>query len=238
MPGTAYGAVVGPKQMLPVISALGRSAIVANYEQIVVGSGLTGTGGFNVGGLVLNPGIDGNWGWIGKLSQNYQKFRFRMLRFIYVPQTPTSTPGSVFLYMQYDSPDSPPADLAGVSASESSVIGNSWYGGPINSEIAFSKKLTIRDNVFIDVDVSRFSQPWYYIRSTSGHTLNVAALSGTPTGGIGSLALTGGTTYEYTTRPGVIYFGTNNVTNAVVAGNLYMSYVLELSEPILGSLNY
>jgi len=237
VPGSAYGAVSGTKTYLPLQSGMGRKMVVANYEQIVVGSGLTGTGGFNIGGLVLNAGITANWPWLGSVATPYQKFCFKFLRFIYVPQTPTTTPGSAFLYAAYDPMDTAPATLAAVSASESSTIGNAWYGGPINTEIAFSKTLSIKDSIYLDFDLSKLTQPCYYTRATSGATSNTVTLTGTATGGNGTLAIASGGTYEYTARPGIIYFGTNNVTNGVVAGNLYMAYVVELLEPILAGNN-
>jgi hypothetical protein len=211
--------------------------VVANYELITTGAALMGTGSFVIGGSVLNAGISVNFPWLGSVSNSFQKFKFRFLRFIYVPQTPTTTPGSVFIYMAYDPQDTPPSTLAGVTASESSVVGNAWYGGPINPEMAFSKNLSLRDNVYLDVDVDRMSQPWYYTRATHAATLNTVTLTGTATGGNGSLAIGSGGTYEYTARPGTIYYGNNSVTNTVQAGNLYMAYVVELREPILASLN-
>jgi hypothetical protein len=237
MPGTAYGAVMGGKKILPITSGMGRSMIVANYEQIVTASSLVGTGGYNIGGLVMNAGISAQWPWLGSIANNFQKFKFKFLRFIFVPQTPTTTPGSVFFYWANDPRDTAPANLAQVTASESAVVGNAWYGGPLNPDVAFSKQLTLKDNIYLDVDCTRFTQPWYYVRATVGATSNTVTLSGTATGGNGTLAIASGGTYDYTARPGTIYFGTDSITNTVVAGNMYVAYICEFSEPILASTN-
>lgn len=233
----AYGSAAGGRQVFPLTSGVGKNMTVLNYELISVGSALTGNGSFRIGGSVLNPGIANNWPWLGRVAGNFMKFRYTFLRFIFVPQTPTTTPGSTFLYMAYDPKDIAPANLQEVATSESSVIGNAWYGGPINPDIAFSKALTLKDSIFLDIDVSRFTNPWYYIRATNDATKNDVSLTGTPTGGLGTLALANASTFDYVSRPGTIYYGCNGVTDTVVTGNLYMAYAVELCEPVSSTVN-
>nr|QDH87102.1 MAG: hypothetical protein H4Rhizo433487_000002 [Riboviria sp.] len=222
--------------MFPLTSGVGKNMTIVNYEQLNISS-VTGTGGFTAGGSICNVGIAANFPWLGSVSGNFAKFRFKFLRFIYVPRCPSTTPGSVYLYFSYDPKDIAPASLAQVAASESSVIGNSWYGGPINPDSAFSKGLTLRDNIYLDVDCTRFTQPWYYVRANDNATSNTVTLIGTATGGNGTLAINSGATYEYTARPGTIYYGSDGVTNGVVAGTIYMSYAVELYEPIAAAVN-
>jgi len=233
----AYGVVQGSRAVLPITSGVGGRMTVVNYEMVNVGNALTGSAGWSSGGQTLNPGILENWPWLASVAQNFQKFRWTYLRFIFVPQTPTTTPGSVWLNMTYDPRDTNPADLQAVSMSDESVIGNAWYGGPISPEVAFSKTLSLKDAIYLDVDCARFTQPWYLVRTTNDATKNVVTLSGTATGGNGSLAVSSGTTYDYASRPGTIFYGCDDVTNSVVTGNLYMAYACELFDPIKAAYN-
>jgi hypothetical protein len=99
--------------------------------------------------------------------------------------------------------------------------------------LAFDANIGARDAICLTIDCSRFTQPWYYNRINNSNTLNVVQLTGTPTGGIGSLALASAETFDPASRPGTIYYGTNGITNGVLAGNLYVSYVCEFSDPIV-----
>jgi hypothetical protein len=231
-PGS-YGAIQAPRKYFPMTNGIGRSLSVANYEQ--VGVTFTGTGGFTIGGSVINAGIAANFPWLSQVAKNYQRFKWKFLRYIYVPQCPSTTPGSVFIEMRYDWLDSAATTLAQVTATESAVVGNAWFGGALSPELAFGADVSARDAICLTVDVSRFNQPWYNLRATNDATLNTVSLTGTATGGNGTLAIASGGTFDPSSRPGVIYYGTNGITNALVVGNLYVSYICELADPILAA---
>jgi hypothetical protein len=229
----AMGAVQAPRRFFPMTSGLGRSLTVTNYEQ--VGVTFTGTGGFTNGGSVINAGIATNFPWLSSIAGNYQKFRWKFLRYIFVPQCPSTTPGSVYLEMHYDFLDNASTTLAQVTATESSVVGNAWFGSALSPELAFGADVSARDAICLTIDTARLTQPWYYVRATNAATTNTVTLTGTATGGNGTLAIGSGGTYDPSSRPGTIYYGTNGITNAVVAGNLYAAYCCELSDPILAA---
>lgn len=230
---TSYGAVMAPRSYFPMTSGIGRTLTVSNYEQ--VGVTFTGSGGFTNGGSVINAGITTNYPWLSAIAGNYQKFKWKYLRYIYVPQCPSTTPGSIYLEMHYDWLDAASTSLAQVTATESSIVGNAWFGGALSPELAFGPDVGARDAICLTIDVTRLTQPWYLVRATNGATLNTVTLTGTATGGNGTLAIGSGGTYDPSARPGTIYYGTNGVTNGVVAGNLYVAYVCELSDPILAA---
>lgn len=232
---TSYGAVAGTRKYFPMTNGMGRSLVVANFEQ--AGVTFTGTGGFTNGGSVCNPGITTNYPWLSSIAANYQKFRWKFLRYIFVPQCASTTPGSVYLEMHYDYLDNASTSLAQVTATESSIVGNCWYGGALSPELAFGSEVGARDAICLTIDVSRFTEPWYYVRTTNGATLNTVTLTGTATGGNGTLAIASGGTFDPASRPGTIYYGTNGITNTTVAGNLYVAYVCEFSDPILAAEN-
>ncbi len=230
---TSYGAIMSPRKYFPMTSGLGKTLTVTNYEQC--GVTFTGSGGFTNGGSVINAGITTNFPWLSSIAANYQKFRWKFLRYIFVPQCPSTTPGSVYLEMHYDYLDSASTTLAQVTATESSVVGNAWFGSALSPELAFGSDVSARDAICLTIDISRLTQPWYYVRANNNATLNTVQLTGTATGGNGTLALSSAQTYDPSSRPGTIYYGTNGITNGVVAGNLYVAYSCELSDPILAA---
>lgn len=238
-PPTAYGAVMGAKASLPVMVGVGKTMTVCNYELV---TSFTNSGGpaFNSAGFVVNPGLAPSFPWLSNIAQSYQRFRFKRLRFFYVPAVATSNDGSAYLYLQYDYQDSAPTSLAEVMVSESSCSGNVWFGGPVSPELAFREHMTTTDNIFVDYDPRRATQPWYYIRSgQSGVTVNTGgALTGTPTGGIGTLAFTQGAIADPASRPCTIFYGTDGVPSGVTtAGRLYVAYEVELSDPVAPALD-
>jgi hypothetical protein len=230
---SSYGAIMAPRKFFPLTSGIGRTLTVSNYEQ--VGVTFTGTGGFTNGGSVINAGIITNYPWLSAIAGNYQKFRWKYLRYIFVPQCASTTPGSVYIEMHYDWLDNASTTLAQVTASESSVVGNCWFGSALSPELAFGAGVGARDAICLTIDVARLTQPWYLVRATNAATLNTVTLTGTATGGNGTLALASAGTYDPSSRPGTVYYGTNGITNGVVVGNLYVAYVCELAEPILAA---
>jgi hypothetical protein len=234
MAPSSYGIISAQKNYFPLTAGMGRTLTVSNFEN-AGNVTFTGTGGFTNGGSVLNPGIPQNFPWLSAIAQNYQKFKWKFIRYIYVPQCPSTIPGSIYLEMHYDFLDNAATSLSQVTATESSVVGNAWFGGPLSTDLAFGQDVGPRDAICMTIDCARFSEPWYYVRASNGATLNTVQLTGTATGGNGTLALASAGTYDPSSRPGTIYYGTNGITNGVLVGNLYVSYVVELSDPILAA---
>jgi hypothetical protein len=229
----AYGATQGSKRMYPVGQIDSSRCIVKNFE-LATAFG-TSNGAFKVDGLFVNPGIAANFPWLYTIARNYQKFRFHALRYFYSSSVSTATPGKAFINMSYDANDVAPATLAEAMASKSSCTGPAWFGGAITEGKAFDPHINGDANIYVDVDPSRFSQEWYYVRNTVTGGVQPStggALTGTPTGGIGTLAFTQGSYNDESSIPLRVYYGTNGVTNGTVAGELYMAYIIEFSDPV------
>jgi hypothetical protein len=70
---------------------------------------------FNVGlNLPINPGQASTFPWLSTIAKQYEKYRFKSLRFIYKPEVtqfnPTSSAvGKVMMSCDYDASDSPPS---------------------------------------------------------------------------------------------------------------------------------
>jgi hypothetical protein len=201
---------------MPVFAGIGRKMVVQNYEAISVLKNVpTNTFALLQTSQSVNPGIASTFPWLSTIALNYSKYKFKMLRFIYVPNVPTSIGGSAYIYLSYDSTDQQPASLANVAVADSSSIGPAWVGGGINAEKAFRPNLGIDECIFVDADVRNFTQPYYYVR-TQAKT-------------------------DTDSTPLVLYFGSDSALNGTAnyggTGTVYVSYTVELFEPVLASLN-
>jgi len=244
-PAVAYGAVQGRRRQLPLIAGMADTMMCTNFEQVGT---VTGNGSFSGSSINLNPGDSGVFTWLSNIALNYQKFRWKFLRFIYVPQVPATTAGSAYVFLEYDYLDALPTTLAQVTASADSCTGNVWFGGPIDESAAFRPDVTTSDFISITANPNEYSQKWYYVRNASNaETLATIQFSSTTNSGAITVGQngaspvaipTGGTVStlvsipDTTAIPVRCKFGCNNVTNSLVAGYVYAAYQCELASPV------
>jgi hypothetical protein len=207
--------------------------IVQNYELVHTLS--ASNGGFSVGGDVLNPGLSTDFPWLSSLAKNYNKFRWRNLRFIYVPACSTASVGSEFIYFKYDYLDNTPASITDVMASDRSVMGNVWFGNPISDSTAFKKQLLLSENINADLDVSKLTRDWFLVRTGNNAQQPVY----TTLGGVvpGGLTVSTSNIYDDAAQPATLYYGNVGTAGTATVGYLFAAYTVEFCEPILGSLN-
>lgn len=229
----AYGAVTGPKQVLPLQAGAGRQLLVQNYELVHTANGAGA--GFSAGGDVCNPGLASNFPWLSGIAKQYAKFRWKYLRYIYVPNCATTTNGSTFFTFNYDYLDAGPASLAQVAQSENSSIGNAWFGGSISPEMAFSPQLSSRESIYVDYDPKKSPNNWYYVRTSQS---GVSPSSGGTIGGTipPGLTFSPGSYPDPEARPATIYYGVDGVPVGPI-GNLFVAYVCEFAEPVASAIN-
>lgn len=230
----AYGAVSGSKQILPLQAGAGRQLLVQNYELIHTANGSAGV--FSAGGDVCNPGLANSFPWLSGIAKQYSKFRWKFLRYMYVPTCSTTTAGSVFYMFNYDYLDAGPSNLGQVAQSEDSSIGNAWFGGAISPEMAFSPQLSTREAIFVDYNPKKANNNWYYVRTTQG---GVSPSSGGTLGGVipAGLTFSAGSYPDAEARPATIYYGADSVAGTTGIGNLFVSYVVEFAEPVAAAIN-
>jgi len=82
-----------------------RGVVVSHSEMVgpLISSGTTLT--FDCHGYRLNPGVTSLFPWVSTIANNYEKYRFTMLKFHYVPICATSTAGRIGIGIDYDSTD-------------------------------------------------------------------------------------------------------------------------------------
>lgn len=214
-PAAMGGITTKQRSMLPLIAGAGKRMVVQNYELVTsLKSFATDTFASLQTSFTVNPGIVGFVPWLGTLALQYSKFRWLTLRFLYVPKVPTSIPGQAYIQVNYDPADSPPTNIADVAVTDSSSIGPVWIGGGINQEKAFRTSLNIDEAIFVDVDCSKLTQPYYYVRKQTG--------------------------LDADSKPMVLIVGSSGALNGLTYGNtgdIYVAYSVELLEPTQPGLN-
>jgi hypothetical protein len=211
----------GGRESLPRFAAANGRCLVQNFELVRAFKPQNGTGTATFAALqdslTVNPGIATAFPWCSSIALSYSKFKIKFLRYMYIPSVPTSVPGSVYIYTNYDAADASPASLAQVMTADGSSNGPVWMGGGINTEKAFRSNMNIADAVFVDIDLKQLTQPFYYVRPQAGVTED--------------------------SRPLVMIWGSDSATFAgassfnISPGNLYVSYIIEFYDPVLASLN-
>jgi hypothetical protein len=99
-----------------------RGQRVSGQQQVLE---LQNSGQYETTQLRVNPGLP-LFQWLRKISNNYDKYVFHKLSFTYVPvQAVTTTPGQIYLAVDYDPSDSSPESLADLSTFET------YSNGPV-----------------------------------------------------------------------------------------------------------
>jgi hypothetical protein len=219
----AMGASVtrGGSSSFPKFAASNGKCLVQNFELVRAFKAQNATGNATFAALSdslsCNPGIATSFPWCSAIALSYSKFRFKFLRYMYIPSVPTSIPGTCYIYTAYDPADGQPASLSDVMTADGSTCGPVWMGGGLNTEKAFRNNMSIADAVFVDIDLRQLTQPFYYVRKQAGVTNE--------------------------DRPLVLYWGSDNTSFAgattfnLSPGNLYVAYIIEFFDPVLASLN-
>jgi len=226
--------MVGRKSTMPRMIQMGDKCTVKNYELCAIFP--TGNSAFQAQGLYINPGIVANFPWLAPIALNFQKFKFRQLRFFFSSSCPTSTVGKVWMSASYDFLDSAPSTFAVAVTSQNCSTGPAWFGGTINEEKAFERGISAEGNIYIDYDCTKFAQPWYYVRAAASFSTG-GSITGTPTGGLGTLAFVQGSNPEASGLPGRLFYGNSSVTTNTIPGELYVSYIIDFTEPVATASN-
>jgi hypothetical protein len=83
----------------------------------------------------INPGLSTLFPWLAQIAANFETYKFRKLRFHYLTRAPTTTPGSIYIAIDYD-----PADPAPVNEQQLST-----YEGCQNFAVWTESRLFIAD---------------------------------------------------------------------------------------------
>lgn len=113
-----------PAKSRSVPSGDGR-ILVSHREYItdVIGSDLFGT---FTASFAVNPGVSTTFPWLHHMAYQYEAYRFRSLRFEFCPSLPSTTPGRVFMFLDYDAADVIPGTKQAFLSNHGAVSTSAW----------------------------------------------------------------------------------------------------------------
>lgn len=214
----AAGMVVGKAN--PQLRTTGRVTRVINTE-IVVSLNTAVT--FASAIIRLNPS---SFPWLNGIAANYSKFRWRGIRFIWIPSCSTATTGNIAMALQYDEPDANPTSLSQMSSLKGFIASPFWGGGGGSKLLNDMNCREAPESVVCCVDdVKEFTNPWY--RYTTSANLS-ALITGTSEGpSISNIYIPAILVYAVVGGPAA----------GVEAGQIYVQYDIDLIDPIPSALN-
>lgn len=106
-----------------IINGSGDVIRVRHREYI---ADITGSTGFTTQVFRINPGVASTFPWLSNLAANFEKYRFRSLKFMFESSVATTTSGSVMLAIDLDVLDAPPATKAIMLQMQNVVRSNVW----------------------------------------------------------------------------------------------------------------
>jgi len=95
------------------------------HREYVADVAPTGTG-FQTFVYKINPGLSGSFPWLSNLAANFEKYRFRSLRFMFQSSVATTSSGSVMMAIDLDTLDPAPATKAAMLQMQKVVRANVW----------------------------------------------------------------------------------------------------------------
>jgi len=124
---TSFGSTIS--LVAPTLRSSKDGVVVSGREMIAsvnVPSTVPNTNGFaNCNYVYINPGISQSFPKLSNIAKDYEYYRFKSLRFDYVPRVATNTNGDVYLVPDYDPNDNIVLDeISALSFSESKMSSN------------------------------------------------------------------------------------------------------------------
>jgi len=158
--------------------------------------------------------IPANFPWLKGIANSFSKFRYRKLRVHYLTQTSTATPGRIAMSWGYDAKDIPATNISQIISTYGSTFGPVWSGsGGFDSSRPFSTST----GMHTDLDVKKAEKPYYPFINQVGFD---------------------GIADEHDKNqycPAYLFVGHEGAPAGTI-GSLYVSYEVELVEPIASEL--
>jgi len=187
---------------------------VTEATNVELGNVYTVANVFSVSTVQCTPAVVGSW--IGYVAAAWSKYRWKMVRFIYMPLCSTSTFGLVHMGLQYDNLDTNPASVTAMSSLAKYTVAPVWSGFQVAPVLSSFGAELPEGSVVVDVDVTKFEKAWYSYVTSAAFTAQstIAASLGT------------------TLSPARLVIATSDGSGgAINAGRLIVQYIIELIEP-------
>lgn len=161
--------------------------------------------------------------WLRGVASSWSKYAWLSVRYTYLPACPSDTAGTVHLGFQYDMADTVPVSVNQLSNLRGYVSGQVWSG---SSGLCFINGTRCTDTssaISTTLDVSKLGKKWYPYKTSSDYTTAVGVDVNIATPLVPARL--------------VIAMLDGSSSTAVNAGRLYVTYTLQLIEPIASALN-
>lgn len=106
-----------------MVSGTGDVVRVRHREYV---GDVLGSTAFSTTVFKINPGLAGSFPWLANMAANFEKYRFRSLRFMFESSVATTQAGSVMLGIDLDTLDAVPATKAQMLQMQNVVRSNVW----------------------------------------------------------------------------------------------------------------
>jgi hypothetical protein len=119
---SATGQVVVASE--PKVTNLSDDCIVVSNREFL--TEITGATQFTVSSFSLNPGLPAIFPWLFALASRYESYKFRNLKFVYVPQVSTTSAGFFGMFVDYDPNDPAPPTKAKFMSNKNAMSSPVW----------------------------------------------------------------------------------------------------------------
>lgn len=207
------GGIITSRRRVPKFSSNASGTFVSNTE-VFVDFNASALGAFSV---TNTPMLATQPSWLSGVADLYSKYRWRKLRFVYMPFCPTSTQGQAGISISYDRLDTNPTTIVAMQQAYKALTFPAYAG--YEGAMALATFKTVAGMVVMDVDVSRFDKPWYPVISTAT---------------FGGLA----TNIQNAYCPATLYTASvNGPAAATFFGSCFIQYEIEFIEPVNPTVN-
>jgi hypothetical protein len=153
----------------PAFSGLRRNgSVTVSHSELFQTFAGSDTGSFQILQASINPGLAYLFPWLHNVAINYEKYRFRKLKFRFVSAVPTSTLGFVALAVDPDANDTVPDSMPALMSFQGACSGNTWMSCDLQVPVAHLGELYLRSGTVPDTDVKTYDIGNFLYGTTTG----------------------------------------------------------------------
>jgi len=145
--------------MAPKYTTRNGNVVVTNREYVGY---LSGSSSFNLVSYPANPGISSLFPWLSNIANNYDRYRVKRLRFIFVSSVSTATAGRIALVWNYNAADLVPSTKLGALSIHPAEESNVWESFALDIPTTGGVYYT-RDGLPVSIDLKTTDMGSLYV---------------------------------------------------------------------------
>ncbi len=112
-----------------------RSGIRVSFRELISES-LAGNTAFSITSqIAVNPGLSASFPWLSVMAQQYEQYKIHSLVYEYVPYVPTTTQGTVVMFMDYSASDPQPSSETQAMNHPGAICAPVWQGCKFSARV-------------------------------------------------------------------------------------------------------